>query len=172
MNKEKLDRTISYNNHATAMSELAISILTGNNPLDIRGVRELIGLYLLIPYMTNSQLDKPDINHNIPKLDINTVFTKVVNQDGTLSEMTLDRLRNAICHSFVAITDAGDLLVDDRASYDRKTHDALSDKGFCSRLESERTKRRLIELHCKVLEQQSKHNDKLQKEYEGLTSAT
>ena len=166
MDKELLERTISYNHHAVTMSELAISILTGNNPLDIKGVRELIGLYLLIPYITNSQLDKPDANHNIPKLDINTVFTKVINQDGSLSEMTLDRLRNAICHSFVAITDAGDLLVDDRASYDRKEHDALTDKGFCSRLESRRTRRRLVDLHHDVLEQQVNIINKLKSELE------
>lgn len=166
MNKEELDNILSYNNHAIAMSELAISILTGNNPLDIKGVRELIGLYLLVPYMTNSQLDKPDANYNIPKLDINTVFTKVVNQDGSLAKITLDRLRNAICHSFVAITDAGDLLLDDRASYDRKEHNALSDKGFCSRLESKKTRRRLVELHHDVLNQQIKYNDNLLKEFE------
>lgn len=166
MNKEELDNILSYNNHATTMSQIAVNLLKGENPLEVKGVRELLAMYLLVPYITNSQLDTPDENYNIPKLDINTVFTKVQYKDGSLSDMTLDRLRNALCHSFVALTDKGDLMLDDRASCDRKTHDSMTDKGFCNRLVLEKTRNKLLSLHREVLEQQARYNDNLLKEFE------
>lgn len=166
MNKEELENILSYNNHATTMSQIAVNLLMGENPLDIKGVRELLAMYLLVPYITNSQLDTPDENYNIPKLDVNTVFTKVQFKYGRLSDMTLDRLRNALCHSFVALTDKGDLMLDDRASCDRKTHDSMTDKGFCNRLVLEKTRNKLLSLHREVLEQQAKYNDNLLKEFE------
>lgn len=166
MNKEELENILSYNNHATTMSQIAVNLLMGENPLDIKGVRELLAMYLLVPYITNSQLDTPDENYNIPKLDVNTVFTKVQFKDGRLSDMTLDRLRNALCHSFVALTDKGDLMLDDRASCDRKTHDSMTDKGFCNRLVLEKTRNKLLSLHREVFEQQARYNDNLLKEFE------
>lgn len=166
MNKEELENILSYNNHATTMSQIAVNLLMGENPLDIKGVRELLAMYLLVPYITNSQLDTPDENYNIPKLDVNTVFTKVQFKDGRLSDMTLDKLRNALCHSFVALTDKGDLMLDDRASCDRKTHDSMTDKGFCNRLVLEKTRNKLLSLHREVLEQQARYNDNLLKEFE------
>ena len=161
MNKEELDKILSYNNHATTMSQIAVSLLTGKNPLNVKGIRELLAMYLLVPYITNSQLDTPDENYNIPKLDVNTVFTKVQFKDGSLSDMTLDRLRNALCHSFVALTDKGDLMLDDRASCDRRTHDSMNDKGFCNRLVLEKTRNKLLSLHSNVLKQQARYNCKL-----------
>ena len=166
MNKEELENILSYNNHATTMSQIAVNLLMGENPLDIKGVRELLAMYLLVPYITNSHLDTPDENYNIPKLDVNTVFTKVQFKDGRLSDMTLDKLRNALCHSFVALTDKGDLMLDDRASCDRKTHDSMTDKGFCNRLVLEKTRNKLLSLHREVLEQQARYNDNLLKEFE------
>lgn len=166
MNKEELENILSYNNHATTMSQIAVNLLMGENSLEVKGVRELLAMYLLIPYITNSQLDTPDENYNIPKLDVNTVFTKVQFKDGRLSDMTLDRLRNALCHSFVALTDKGDLMLDDRASCDRKTHDSMTDKGFCNRLVLEKTRNKLLSLHREVLEQQARYNDNLLKEFE------
>lgn len=166
MNKEELENILSYNNHATTMSQIAVNLLMGENPLEVKGVRELLAMYLLIPYITNSQLDTPDENYNIPKLDVNTVFTKVQFKDGRLSDMTLDRLRNALCHSFVALTDKGDLMLDNRASCDRKTHDSMTDKGFCNRLVLEKTRNKLLSLHREVLEQQARYNDNLLKEFE------
>ena len=164
MNKEELENILSYNNHAVTMSRIAVSLLAGENPLNLRGVREILAMYLLVPYITNSQLDKPDELYNIPKLDINSLFTKVIYKDGSLKEMTLDRLRNAICHSFIALTEKGDLLLDDRASCDRKTHDGLDDKGFCNRLELEKTRNKLLTLHKQVLQQQIEFNNNLLKE--------
>lgn len=166
MNKEEFENILSYNNHATTMSQIAVNLLMGENPLEVKGVRELLAMYLLVPYITNSQLDTPDENYNIPKLDVNTVFTKVQFKDGSLSDMTLDRLRNALCHSFVALTDKGDLMLDDRASCDRKTHASMTDKGFCNRLVLEKTRNKLLSLHREVLEQQARYNDNLLKEFE------
>ncbi len=166
MNKEELENILSYNNHATTMSQIAVNLLMGENSLEVKGVRELLAMYLLVPYITNSQLDTPDENYNIPKLDVNTVFTKVQFKDGRLSDMTLDKLRNALCHSFVALTDKGDLMLDDRASCDRKTHDSMTDKGFCNRLVLEKTRNKLLSLHREVLEQQARYNDNLLKEFE------
>lgn len=167
INKEELENILSYNNHAVTMSQIAVSLLLGENPLNMKGVRELLAVYLLIPYITNSQLDKPDEHYNIPKLNIKSLFGKVINKDGTLSEMTLDGLRNAICHSFVALTEKGDLLLDDRASFaTRKAHDALDDKGFCNRLELEKTRNKLLTLHKQVLQQQIEFNKNLLKDVE------
>ena len=147
------------------MSQIAVSLLLGENPLNMKGVRELLAVYLLIPYITNSQLDKPDEHYNIPKLNIKSLFGKVINKDGTLSEMTLDGLRNAICHSFVALTEKGDLLLDDRAScVNRKAHDAFDDKGFCNRLELDKTRNKLLLLHKQILQQQANYNNNLLKE--------
>lgn len=156
MNMNDLEDAISYNEHAILISRIAIEILRGNiNILNAKGVKELIAMYLLIPYITNNQLDKPDENYyNIPKLDINSNFTKVHNIDGTLSNMTLDGMRNAICHSFVSLTEHGDILLDDRASCDKKAHSALIDKGFCNRLEIEKTSKKLLLLHMYVIKQQ------------------
>lgn len=166
VDKEEFENIISYNNHAVTMSWIAINLLSGGNPLYLKGIRELLAMYLLIPYITNKQLDKPNENCNIPKLDINSLFTKVINKDGSLSEMTLENLRNAICHSFMALTEKGDLLLDDRASLSRKEHDSIKDKGFCNRLVTDKTRSKLLELHKAVIQQQADYLNKLLKDLE------
>ena len=166
MDREELENILSYNSHATTMSQIAVSLLMGGNPLNVRGIRELLAMYMLIPYITKSQLDTPDESCRIPKLDINTVFTKVQFKDGSFSDMTLGRLRDALCHSFVALTDKGDLMLDDRASCDRKTHDSMADKGFCNRLVLDKTRQKLLSLHNEVLKQQAQYNSNLLKELE------
>ena len=166
MDKEELENITSYNNHAITMSNIAISLLMGGNPLNIKGVRELLAMYLLVPYITKSQLETPNENCNIPKLDVNSMFAKVMNKDGTLSEMTLESLRNAICHSFMALTDKGDLMLDDRASLDRKAHEELEDKGFCNRLELAKTRSKLLSLHKQVIQQQVEFHNNLLKDLE------
>lgn len=165
MNKTELENIISYNNHAVTMAQIAVNLLEGKNPLNVRGVRELLALYLLVPYITNKRLDVPAANYNVPQLDMKTVLTKVRFKNGSLSEMTLDNLRNALCHSFVALTEKGDLILDDRASCDRKTHDTIPDKGFCNRLEVLQTRRKLLELHKEVLKQQAEFNNGLVRKY-------
>lgn len=166
MDKEELENITSYNNHAITMSNIAISLLMGGNPLAIKGVRELLAMYLLVPYITKSQLETPSENCNIPKLDVNSMFAKVMNKDGILSEMTLESLRNAICHSFMALTDKGDLMLDDRASLDRKAHEELEDKGFCNRLELAKTRNKLLSLHKQVIQQQVEFHNNLLKDLE------
>jgi len=172
MNKEELENILSYNCHATTMSQIAVCLLMGENPLNVRGIRELIAMYMLIPYITNSQLDTPDKDYKIPKLDINKVFTKVQFKDGSLSDMTLGRLRDALCHSFVALTDKGDLMLDDRASCDRKTHDSMTDKGFFNRLVLDKTRNKLLSLHNEILKQQAQYNKKLVNDNEVLAHET
>ncbi len=166
MLKEELENITSYNNHAITMADIAVSLLVGYNPLDVKGVRELLAMYLLIPYITKSQLDIPSEKYNIPQLKLDALFTKVMNKDGSLSEMTLDGLRNALCHSFVALTDKGDLLLDDRASCHRKIHDALDDKGFCNRLELDKTRDKLLSLHKEVIQKQIEFHNNLLKDLE------
>ena len=166
MNKTELENIISYNNHAVTMAQIAVNLLEGKNPLNGCGVRELLALYLLVPYITNKRLDVPAANYNVPQLDMKTVLTKVRFKNGSLSEETLDNLRNALCHSFVALTEKGDLILDDRASLDRKTHDSLSDKGFCNRLEIGKTRNKLLALHKSILKQQAEFNNKLVQECE------
>lgn len=161
LDKEELENILSYNNHAITMSWIAVSLLSGGNPLNLRGVRELLAMYLLVPYITNKQLDTPDEMYNIPKLDINSLFTKVINKDGSLSEMTLENLRNAICHSFMALTDKGDLMIDDRASLSRNEHDSLTDKGSFNRLVLDKTRDKLMTLHKQVIQQQVDYNNGL-----------
>ena len=42
-----------YNSHAKFLADIAIAILNGNKlVLDVNGVKEIIALYLLIPYIT------------------------------------------------------------------------------------------------------------------------
>ena len=166
MKTEELEKITSYNNHAITMSNIAISLLMDGNPLNIKGIRELLAMYLLVPYITKSQLETPSENYNIPKLDVNSMFAKVMNKDGTLSEMTLESLRNAICHSFMALTDKGDLMLDDRASLDRKSHKKLEDKGFCNRLELAKTRSKLLSLHKQVIQQQVEFHNNLLKDLE------
>lgn len=166
MNKEELENILSYNNHATTMSQIAVSLLMGENPLNVKGIRELLAMYLLVPYITKVQLETPDENCKIPKLDINTLFTKVQHKDGKYTDMTLGRLRDALCHSFVALTDKGDLMLDDRACYDRQTHDTIADKGCFNRLVLNKTREKLLSLHNEVLQQQARYNDNLLKEFE------
>lgn len=161
-NKSELEEAISFNQHAIFMSRLAINILEGNNNmLNLEGVREIIAMYLLVPYITNNQLCTPNDKCNIPKLDIKSVFTGVYNKDGSISNMTLDGLRNAICHSFVSVVEGKGLLLDDRASCNRDIHNKMTDKGFCNRLEILKTRKKLFSLHKQVINQQLKFNKNL-----------
>ena len=159
----EIENALSYNEHAIFMSRIAIELLNGNiDILSAKGVKEIIAMYLLIPYITNKQLDTPDSKYyNIPKLDINSLFSKVQYKDGSLSKTTLDGIRNAICHSFVSLTEKGDLILDDRASLDKKVHSTMLDKGFCNSLEVGKTSKKLLSLHMDVIRQQQKFVHKL-----------
>ncbi len=88
------DRDANFREHSIFLSEIAENILNGNNQiLSTPGVREIIALYLLIPYITNDQLYAGMLSE-MPKLDLKEEFIPGVN---------LRDLRDAICHSFVSV---------------------------------------------------------------------
>lgn len=48
----------NYNEHALFLADIAKAVLGGNrNVLDVNGVKEIIALYWMIPYMSYSTLD-------------------------------------------------------------------------------------------------------------------
>ncbi len=127
-----------YNSHAKYMAEIALNILQGNkNTLDATGAKEIIALYLMIPYMTKSRLDAPDKECIIPMID-----TEFYNNIKTSD------LRDAICHSFVtAEENSNQIVIDDRAKYEkRSSHEGLKDKSGCVKLPIEYANRKLTEL--------------------------
>ncbi len=143
------DRTDNYNDHAKLLAEIALSILKGNSAvLNISGIKEIIALYLLVPYMTKSKLQTPGERCKIPSLD-----------GEFLDKITYEDLRNTICHSFVTVEeDSGDnsthgkvLIFDDRVKMNSKDH---SKQGYHSRAEGlyiENVHNRLIEAITEIL---------------------
>ncbi len=119
MDKERIN---NYNEHAKFLSDIALSILHGNKGvLDINGVKEIISLYLLIPYMTEDKLTTPGSDYVIPPLS--GVF---------IGNISFADLRNTICHSFVTVEeDKCDdvhgkcLIFDDRIVKTRHEHDKM-----------------------------------------------
>ncbi len=120
MNKERQE---NYNDHAKFLADIASAILDDNkNVLDVNGVKEIISLYLLIPYMTTHTLMTPAEGCVIPHLE--GLF---------LNGITYEDLRNTICHSFVTVEeDKGDgwhgksLIFDDRVIINKKEHSNMS----------------------------------------------
>jgi hypothetical protein len=160
MDKNELNSIINYNEHAIFMSEIAEKLLENEDfTLIAKGIRELIAMYLLVPYITNTNLDKPEGNgYNIPKLDIKNTFMLDDNQ----IEITLDGLRNAICHSFITIEENKAIILDDRASCSNKNeHDKKAVKSNCNSLNIEQSRRKLLELHRQVIQIQKEHNKNL-----------
>ena len=141
MNEERI---VQYNSHAKFLAEIATAILEDNKAiLDVNGVKEIIALYLLIPYMT------PDEKCIIPKL-----------KGDFVEGITLEDLRNTICHSFVTVEeDKGDssvhgktLILDDRVFYhSRKDHIELGEHSSACRILIEYTHKRLEELFNEIL---------------------
>ena len=163
MESEKLKRIVNYNEHAIFMAEIAEKLLEVEDEVLIaKGVRELIAMYLLIPYITIGQLDKPyEKYYNVPKLDINTIFTKLLTKDNNTIEITLEGLRSAICHSFITIEDNKGIVIDDRSSCSRSTHDKLTNKSFCNKLDIDETRLKLLELHRQIIKMQKEFNNNL-----------
>src|SRR4051794_28319204 len=104
------DRDTNFREHSIFLSEIAESILKSNDGiLSIPGVREIIALYLIIPYATNDQLDA-GMPSKMPQLDLTEEFINGVN---------LRNLRDTICHSFVTVEEStvdklGRIIIDDR----------------------------------------------------------
>lgn len=141
------DRDTNFKEHSIFLSEIAENILIGNDSfLLIPGVRELIALYLLIPYATHDQLDA-GMPSKMPKLDLSDEFINGVN---------LRNLRDTICHSFATVEESskdrlGRIIFDDRAQMTRKTHNAQEIKTLGIFLEIPQTHKKLRELHSKII---------------------
>jgi hypothetical protein len=141
------DRDTNFREHSIFLSEIAQNILNGNDGiLLIPGVREIISLYLLIPYATNDQLDA-GMPSKMPKLDLSEEFLNGVN---------LRNLRDTICHSFVTVEESskdklGRIFVDDRAQMTRKTHNEQESKTLGVFFEIQETQKKLKELHSRII---------------------
>lgn len=149
MDKEKENIIKRYNEHAKFMADIAIAILAGNKDvLDVNGVKEIIALYLLIPYITTSQLETPGEGYIVPKITENFSDT-----------ISLKNLRDAICHSFVTTEEKlndgsrhGDyLILDDRASYNRTEHEKLTTKSGITSIRIDYTHKRLEEIFKQII---------------------
>ena len=141
------DRDTNFREHSIFLSEIAQNILKGNDGiLSIPGVREIIGLYLLVPYITHDQLDA-GMPSKIPQLDLSEEFVNGVN---------LRNLRDSICHSFVTVEEShedriGRIVIDDRSQLSRKDHDKQEIKTKGVFMDVSQARRRLDELHDKVI---------------------
>ena len=139
-----------YNNHSTILADIALAVLNGNkDALDINGTKEIIALYLMIPYMSKKTLISPNEDCFIPKLSGN--FCKGVK---------IINLRNAISHSFVTVEeDDGDpnsnhgkvLILDDRAFYSQKEHDKKGPHGNTCTIPIEYAHNKLIQMAQEVI---------------------
>ena len=142
------DRDTNFKEHSIFLSEIAQHLLAGNNKiLLVPGVKEIIALYLLIPYTTYDQLDA-GMPSKMPKLDLAEEFI-----DG----VSLRNLRDAICHSFVTVEESskeklGRIIIDDRAQMSRKAHDQQLKKSLNVSLEIPQTHKKLNELHSKIID--------------------
>lgn len=149
--------TTQYNKHSTILAKMALEILNGNKDvLDINGIKEIIAIYLMIPYMSNRVLDPPDNSSFIPKI------TERFSEDISFSD-----LRDTIAHSFVTVEeDDGDpnsrrgkmLCFDDRIICDKKSHSKKGLHGDAVFIPIEYTHNRLIQVAKKLVDK--KHNTK------------
>lgn len=136
------DRVKNFLGHSIFLSEIAIEILKENSQvLNEPGLKEIIALYLLIPYITHDQLDQ-GMPVNMPKLNL---------EDKFVGDIKLNDLRNAICHSFVSVEKNGGMIIDDRAIKCRNKHAEQEIKTENIRLNIDAVNHRLKELHNEVI---------------------
>jgi len=139
------DQIKRYNEHAKFLADIARAVLEGNkNVLDINGVKEIIALYLMIPYMTPDTLTTPDAQCIIPKVS-----------GDFCDDIRIEDLRNALGHSFATVeADKNDgtmhgkvLTIDDRATYQKRNdHTALGIHGGTINVKIDYVHKRLLEL--------------------------
>lgn len=143
------NRAYNYNSHAKFLADIAIAVLKGNPEiLRVNGVKEIIALYLLIPYITPVQLSTPGDDFHIPQIS-----------GEFLDGIDLRDLRDSICHSFVTIEEDQDdgtthgkyLVFDDRVVNNRKEHEkqGIHSTAYC--IHRDIVHRRLEELFQRVL---------------------
>jgi len=140
----------NFNDHAKKLAKIGLQLINGNKSiLEENGVKEIIALYLLIPYITDStlQVPEPTALHKIPKLE------------GTfVEEIKLNNLRNAISHSFVTTEEVKDgnkdtyILFDDRILYTRNEHDTIGDPNMFYGIKTEDLTDRIKELLEEVID--------------------
>lgn len=132
--------------HNIYMAEIANCIVDGRIPFTDdskllfsknaryqEGVREIIGLYLLIPYINN---DQNRLKYNKPHDQISILEDNYIafhSIDGRA--ISIKNLRDTICHSFVSC-DLGAynepvIVFDDRAIQTRYEHELLENKDMC-----------------------------------------
>lgn len=141
------DRDTNFSEHSIFLAEIAKNILEGNdNSLSTPGVREIIALYLLIPYITHSQLDT-GMRSKMPQLNLSEEFINGIN---------LRNLRDTLCHSFVSVEESigkniGRIIIDDRSQMDKKTHDTqvIKTKGIF--VDVKEAHEKLQALHDKII---------------------
>lgn len=143
------ERISNYNSHAVFLADIAQAIINGNkNVLDVNGVKEIISLYLLIPYMTESSLQTPNEKCIIPKLS-----------GDFMPGIPFAELRNTISHSFVTTEEDVDdgsmhgkyLIFDDRLKTDRKEHSKKGYHGNCESILIEAVHTRIKEMIEEIL---------------------
>ncbi|MFI2744237.1 hypothetical protein ACG2LH_15995 [Zhouia sp. PK063] len=141
------DRDTNFREHSIFLSEIAQNILKENDKiLSIPGVREIIAMYLIIPYITNVQLDT-GMPSKMPKLDLSKEFINGIN---------LENLRNTISHSFVTVEESsennlGRIILDDRAQMTRKTHNKQEIKTKGIFVDIKQAHNKLMELHYEII---------------------
>lgn len=149
------DKIENYNNHAKLLAEIAEYILDGNTEKlkENNWIKELIVFYLLIPYMTKSQLDTPDEWCKIPQI------TKTIGKTDTWKEISLSNLRDSMCHSFVTIDGNNNnwsnyITFDDRAyCKDKWEHDKLKTKWWTCKIKIDEAHQLLSELIQEIKKQ-------------------
>jgi len=147
----KQDQINNYNSHAKFMAEIAQAILKGNKEvLNINGVKEIIALYLMLPYMTPTSLDSPDDKCFVPK--VTGDFCQGV---------TIKNLRDSLGHSFVTVEEDNNdgthhgkvLIIDDRATKSRNEHSALGMHSTATLIPISFAHSRLLELLDEIQKQ-------------------
>ena len=139
----------NYNSHAVFLADIAKAIIDNNkNVLDVNGVKEIISLYLLIPYMTESTLQTPDEKCIIPKLS-----------GDFMPGIPFSSLRDTISHSFITTEeDKKDgsmhgkfLIFDDRLVTERKLHSKKGNHSNAAPLLIESVHKRIEEMLDEIL---------------------
>ena len=145
MNK---DKSVLFNEHAKYLAHIANAILNGKTKIfDVDGVKEIIALYLLIPYMSEETLETPDEECQIPKLKGN--FTDGIPTDGF--SISFSDLRNTIAHS-VVMADNKKLFFDDRVKCKRKEHDKKEHHGDAVIIPINLAHNKLLEMASQIIE--------------------
>ena len=121
------------------------------------GVKEIVGLYLLIPYINNKKNQlKYDQHHEQVRIysDDDIAFKDIQNRP-----ITIKNLRDTICHSFVSCELLGGelplIIFDDRIIMTKNEHDKRAGKeggGECVMVRPEDVQQFLKEAFEKVLD--------------------